>query len=356
MDSIVHPNSALELLNLQIDSGRSSNDSVISGLSQDLSRRRLLAAAASATLLGTAGRAFAQANPTGPVRMVHGYTVGTVPDILGRLIGPSLGTRLGTQVLVDARPGASEKIAAGHVSQARPDGLTVYLMTGGLTVVSATDRSLQLDLLKDLSYIGMISAYPLTFNVSSASPFRTVKDLIDGARARPGKISYGSVGIGTTLHLAMELFCSMAGISMHHVPYKGLAAQTDMLAGVIDMAVGTTVGLDPLLKDGRVRALCVSSPTRWTGFDNVPALSETVPGFDVVTWTAMAAPPSLPAAIQTRLSNALTDTLKEPDLRAKIEASGPLVRTNSPNEMRSLVEANVQKWRKVAKDANIELS
>jgi tripartite-type tricarboxylate transporter receptor subunit TctC len=230
------------------------------------------------------------------------------------------------------------------------------LMTGGLTVVSATDRSLQLDLLKDLSYIGMISAYPLTFNVPSASPFRTVKDLIDGARARPGKISYGSVGIGTTLHLAMELFCSMAGISMHHVPYKGLAAQTDMLAGVIDMAVGTTVGLDPLLKDGRVRALCVTSPTRWTGFDNVPALSETVPGFDVVTWTAMAAPPTLPAAIQTRLSNALTDTLKEPDLRAKIEASGPLVRTNSPTEMRNLVEANVQKWRKVAKDANIELS
>lgn len=321
-----------------------------------IKRRRLLTAAASTTLLGATGQTLAQSSAGGPVRMVHGYTPGTVPDILGRLISPSLSTRLGTSVVVDARPGASEKIAVGHVTLAKPDGHTLYLMTGGLTVVSATDRSLQIDLLKDLSYIGMISAYPLTFNVPASSPFRTVKDLIDAAKARPGKISYGSVGIGTTLHLAMELFSSMAGISLHHVPYKGMAAQTDMLAGVIDMAVGTTVGLDPLLKDGRVRALCVTSPTRWVGFDNVPALAETIPGFDVVTWTAMAAPPSLPAAIQTRLSNALTDTLKEPDLRSKIEASGPLVRTNSPTEMRNRVEADVQKWRKVAKDANIELS
>ncbi len=256
MASLMRPNSELEPLNSQIDTGCSSTDSVQSGVRQRLSRRRLLAAAASTSLLGVAGRAIAQTAPTGPVRMVHGYTTGTVPDILGRLIAPSLGTRLGTQVIVDARPGASEKIAAGHVSQARPDGLTVYLMTGGLTVVSATDRSLQLDLLKDFSYIGMLSAYPLTFNVPSASPFRTVKDLIEAARARPGKISYGSVGIGTTLHLAMELFSSMAGISLHHIPYKGMGAQNDMLAGVIDLAVGTTVGLDPIV-EGRTRARAV---------------------------------------------------------------------------------------------------
>jgi tripartite-type tricarboxylate transporter receptor subunit TctC len=319
------------------------------------SRRRLLTAAASTTLLGSTGQALAQSTG-GPMRLVHGYTPGTVPDILGRLISPALGTKLGTTVVVDARPGASEKIASQHVSVAKPDGQTVYLMTGGLTVVSATDRSLQLDLLKDLSYIGMISAYPLTFNVPSGSPLRTVNDLIEAAKQRPGKISYGSVGIGTTLHLAMELFASMAGISLHHVPYKGMAAQTDMLAGVIDMAVGTTVGLEPLLKDGRVRVLCVTSPTRWKGFDAVPALSETLSGFDVVTWTAMAAPPGLPPAIQNRLSGALNEILGDPDLRAKIEASGPIVRTNSPVEMRNRVEADVQKWRRVAKAANIELS
>jgi tripartite-type tricarboxylate transporter receptor subunit TctC len=320
------------------------------------SRRRLLTAAASTTLLGASGQAFAQGASGGQMRLVHGYTPGTVPDILGRLISPALGAKLGTQVIVDARPGASEKIASQHVSVAKPDGQTVYLMTGGLTVVSATDRSLQLDLLKDLSYIGMLSAYPLTFNVPSGSPLRTVNDLIEAAKQRPGKITYGSVGIGTTLHLAMELFASMAGISLHHVPYKGLAAQTDMLAGVIDMAVGTTVGLEPLLKDGRTRVLCVTSPARWKGFESLPALSETLPGFDVVTWTAMAAPPGLPTAIQSRLSSALIEVLNEPDLRSKIEAVGPLVRTNTPAEMRSRVEADVQKWRRVAKAANIELS
>ncbi len=229
-------------------------------------------------------------------------------------------------------------------------------MTGGLTVVSATDRTLQLDLLRDFSYIGMVSQYPLTFTVSSTSPYRTMSDLIAGARARPGKISYSSVGVGTTLHLAVELFCSMTGISMHHVPYKGMGGLNDMMAGVIDVAIGTTVGLETLLQGGRVRVLSVTSPARWQGLESVPALAETVPGFDVVTWTAMAAPAGLPPPIQARLSSALIETLSAPDLRAKIEAGGTVVRTNSPAEMRSRVEADVQKWRRVAKAANIELS
>lgn len=302
-----------------------------------------------------AGPLHAQAYPNGPIRLLHGYNPGSGPDILARTIAAPMAAQLGASIVVENRPGAGERLVAAQVARAPADGQTLYLMTGGQTVVSATDRSLQYDLLRDFSYIGMVSVYPFAFLVSAASPYRTLADLLGAARARPDKVTYSSVGVGTTLHMAVELLGSMSGVRMHHVPYKGTEAYNDLIGGLLDMSVGTLAGAQGLLRDGRLRALCVTSPERWPGYDQVPSVAETVPGYEVVTWAALTAPAGLAAPLRARLSAVLRDTLAMADVRAKVEASGSLVRATSPEEMQARSAADIAKWRRVAEAARIEL-
>jgi tripartite-type tricarboxylate transporter receptor subunit TctC len=286
---------------------------------------------------------------------LHGYNPGSGPDILARHIAGPMAAQLGASIVVENRPGAGERLVASQVARAPADGHTLYLMTGGQTVVSATDRSLQYDLLKDFSYIGMVSVYPFAFLVSAASPYRTLADLLAAARARPDKITYSSVGVGTTLHMAVELLGSMSGVRMHHVPYKGTEAYNDLVGGLLDMSVGTLAGAQGLIRDGRLRPLCVTSPERWPGWDQVPAVAETVPGYEVVTWAALTAPAGLPVPVRTRIAAALKETLALADIRAKVEATGSLVRGNTPEEMQARSAADIAKWRRVAETARIEL-
>lgn len=297
----------------------------------------------------------AQAYPNGPIRLVHGYNAGSGPDILARNIAVPMAAQLGGSIVVENRPGAGERLVASQVARATADGHTLYLMTGGQTVVSATDRSLQYDLLKDFTYIGMVSVYPFAFLVSAASPHRTLADLLAAARARPDKVTYSSVGVGTTLHMAVELLGSMSGVRMHHVPYKGTEAYNDLVGGLLDMSVGTLAGAQGLIRDGRLRPLCVTSPERWPGWEQVPAVAETVPGYEVVTWAALTAPAGLPAPVRTRIAAALKETLALADIRAKVEATGSLVRANTPEEMQARSAADIAKWRRVAEAARIEL-
>jgi len=286
---------------------------------------------------------------------VHGYNAGSGPDILARNIAVPMAAQLGGSIVVENRPGAGERLVASQVARATADGHTLYLMTGGQTVVSATDRSLQYDLLKDFTYIGMVSVYPFAFLVSAASPHRTLADLLAAARARPDKVTYSSVGVGTTLHMAVELLGSMSGVRMHHVPYKGTEAYNDLVGGLLDMSVGTLAGAQGLIRDGRLRPLCVTSPERWPGWEQVPAVAETVPGYEVVTWAALTAPAGLPAPVRTRIAAALKETLALADIRAKVEATGSLVRANTPEEMQARSAADIAKWRRVAEAARIEL-
>lgn len=299
--------------------------------------------------------ARAQAFPNGPIRLVHGYNAGSGPDILARNIAGPMAAQLGASIIVENRPGAGERLVASQVARSAGDGQTLYLMTGGQTVVSATDRSLQYDLLKDFSYIGMMSVYPFAFLVSAASPYRTLADLLGAARARPDKVTYSSVGVGTTLHMAVELLNSMTGVRMHHVPYKGTEAYNDLVGGLLDMSVGTLAGAQGLIRDGRLRALCVTSPERWPGWEQVPAVAETVPGYEVVTWAALTAPAGLAAPTRARLSAVLRETLAMADIRSKVEATGSLVRASTPEEMQARSAADIAKWRRVAEAARIEL-
>lgn len=323
---------------------------------RDTGRRKVISALGALGTAGLFGPRSVLAQQGGPVRLLHGYNAGSGPDILARHLAPLMSERIGAQLIVEQKPGAGERLVASQVARAPADGQTLYLITGGQTVVAATDRSLQYDVRKDFTYIGMVAQYPFAFLVSAASPFRTLADLLDAARARPGKISYSTSGIGTTLHMAGELLSSMTGVSMHHVPYKGTDAYNDLIGGSLDMSVGTLAGAQGLIRDGRLRPLCVTSPQRWPGWEQVPSVAETVPGYEVVTWVALAAPGGLPEGLRSKLAKALGESLDDADFRSKVAATGSVVQGSTPDAMRERVERDVAKWQEVAAFARIELS
>ncbi|MEY2659400.1 MAG: hypothetical protein RLZZ123_572 [Pseudomonadota bacterium] len=326
-----------------------------------VNRRTLLShGTALAAGLGYGTSLWAQtAWPNGPIKFVHGYPAGQTPDILARQIGPTYAELTGVPWLVDARPGGGERLAANQMAQMAKqpaDGQTVYQMTGGLTVISAVDKSIQFDLLRDFTYVSMLTQYPFVFWVSAQSPFKTLGDMIEHARKNPGKISYGTSGVGNTLHMSVELMSSMTDTKMTHIPYKGPTAYTDVAGGVLDMAVGTFAVGRALYKEGRIRPLAVTSPKRWMEWNEIPAIAETVPGYEVVTWAALCVPGRVSNDIRDRLNKLTREVLSKNDVIAKIEGSGAMATPSSPDEMRSRVQNDIAKWKKVADYAKIELS
>lgn len=331
-----------------------------------MDRRTLLTrGTALACGLGVDQYALAQTPwPNGPVKFVHGYPAGQTPDILARQIGPAYAELTGVPWLVDARPGGGERLAATQMSQlaqsaqtARQgaDGQTIYQMTGGLTVISAVDKSIQFDLLRDFTYVSMLTQYPFVYWVSAQSPFKTLGDMIDHARKNPGKISYGTSGVGNTLHMSVELMSSMTDARMTHIPYKGPTAYTDVAGGVLDMAVGTFAVGRALYKEGRIRPLAVTSPKRWMEWTEIPAIAETVPSYEVVTWAALCVPGKVSNDIRDRLNKLTREVLSKPDIVSKIEGSGAMATHSSPEEMRTRVQNDIAKWKKVADYAKITL-
>jgi tripartite-type tricarboxylate transporter receptor subunit TctC len=296
--------------------------------------------------------------PNGPIKFVHGYPAGQTPDILARQIAPNLSEQSGVPWVVDPRPGGGERLAANQMAQLAKqpaDGQTIYQMTGGLTVISAVDKSVQFDLLRDFTYISMLTQYPFVFWVSAQSPFKTLGDMIDFARKHPGKVSYGTSGVGNTLHMSVELMSSMTDAKMTHIPYKGPTAYTDVAAGILDMAVGTFAVGRGLYKEGRIRPLAVTSPKRWMDWTEIPAIAETVPGYEVVTWAALCVPGKPSNELRDRLNKMVRASLTRPDVVSTIEASGSMAAPNSPEEMRSRVQNDISKWKKVAEYAKISL-
>ncbi len=326
----------------------------------DLQRRRWLAQqlAVAAGLSLSGGLEAETTWPNGPIKFVHGYPAGQTPDLLARQIAPHLSEQMGVPWLVDARPGGGERLAAHQMSQLAKqpvDGQTVYQMTGGLSVIAAVDKSVQFDLLRDFTYVSMLTQYPFVFWVAHQSPFKTLGDLLDEARKHPLKLSYGTSGVGNTLHMSVELMSSMSGVQMTHVPYKGPSAYTDVASGVLDMAVGTLAVGRGLFKEGRIRPLAVTSPTRWMEWTQIPAVAESVPGYEVMTWSALCFPGKAKSEWSDKLNAMLRKTLNRPEIMASIEANGAMARPSSPQEMRQRVQNDIAKWKKVANDARIEL-
>jgi len=265
-------------------------------------RRQLLHLAAGATALSSIPRsARGQAYPTRPVRIIVGFPAGGSPDIVARLIGQWLSERLGQRFVIDDRPGATSSIATEAVVRAPPDGYTLLLVTSANPIVTALYQSLRFDFIRDIAPVASIVRAPLVMVVHPSVPPRTVPEFIAYAKANPGKINYASPGIGSTNHVAGELFKMMAGVEMVHVPYR-TSPVPDLLAGQVQvMFVNLPPSIDYIRAD-KLRALAVSTATRSTALPDTPAISEFLRGYEASSWYGIGAPRDTPVGIIQRLN------------------------------------------------------
>jgi tripartite-type tricarboxylate transporter receptor subunit TctC len=257
--------------------------------------------------------------------------------------------------VVEPRPGAAGTIASARAAKATADGYTLILLTSGHAVTASTYASLPFDPVDDYAMISMATTFPMLISVRADSPFGSLADLIAAAKAKPGTISFSSVGVGSTQHLTGELFSSLTGIKLLHVPYKGgTAPVSDLLGGQIDVMVDTITVTQPQVAAGRIRALGVSSAAPWPTLPDVPPIARTVPGFEVRAWTGLAGPKGLPQPIVERLNQEMRHTLAATAVKERIEQMGSRLTPTSPAEMHDFVAAEVRKWHKVAADAHVE--
>ena len=293
---------------------------------------------------------FAQDYPNKPIRFITGYTPGSASDILARMLGQKLSEAWAQQVVVDNRPGAGGTIASATAAKTLPDGYTILLIAANYVICATLYPNLPFDPVKDFTAVGQVSTSPLVLVVIPSLAVKSAAEFIALAKARPGQLSYGSSGNGSTPHLAVELLKTVAGLDIVHVPYKGIApAFPDLLSGNIQMMFATIAPVAPLIKSGRLKALAVSSATRSIAAPDIPSLSETLPGFEAATWYGVLAPAGTPEKIVKKLNTALLKIPQIPDARKwMIDAGHEPVGSNS-HEFAALVRSEIVKWAGVVK-------
>ena len=296
----------------------------------------------------------AQAYPDRPVRYISPFPPGGVNDIVSRIMAAKLSEIWGRQVIVDNRPGAGGTIGADIAAKATPDGYT--LLMGGIGthgIAPALYKKLPYDHIKDFAPLSMIGTVPHVLVVHPSLPVKSVRELIAYAKANPGKINYGSSGVGTALHLSMEMFRSMTGIDIVHVPYKGGGpAQTDLLGGRILAMCATLTGELPHIKSGKVRALGVTSTKRSALLPDVPTIAESgVPGFEVTAWNAMFTQAAVPKPILAKLNADVVRALSLPDVQRRLAENGLDAAASTTEQLSAFVKSETVKWAKAVKDS-----
>ena len=324
-----------------------------------IARRTLIAASLSALALGAIVLP-AQAQdkwPSKPITYVVPFPAGGTTDILARLIGQKLGPALGTTVIIDNRPGAGGNIGSELVARAAPDGYTIMGGTISSHSINASLYKLSYDPLKSFAPITLIGTNANVLVVNPASPVHSVKELIAAAKAKPGSLSFASAGNGTSQHLSAELFKTMTGIDMVHIPYKGSApAIQDVIGGQVPLMFDTTVVAGPFIQSGKVRPLAVTSAKRVPTLPDVPTMAEAgVPGYEVVSWQAMFAPAGTPPAVVQRLQTEVAAILKQPDVQERLAKLGVDPSGMAPQQLAEFQAAEIAKWAKVVKAANVKV-
>jgi tripartite-type tricarboxylate transporter receptor subunit TctC len=316
--------------------------------------KRFLAALI-APLLAVPLTALASTFPDRPITLMHGFGAGGNADVVSRIVAEGLARELGQPVVVTARTGAGGNIASAHVATQPADGYTLILMTGGHAVSAAMYRSLAFDPVRSFEWLSVVTQFPFVLAVKADNPMRTAADVIAAARARPGQVSFSSVGVGSTQHLSGELLQSMAGVQLNHIPYRGGAAPLqDVLGGNVDMMFDSVTVTRSQIEAGNLHAIGVTSPAPWPTLPNVPPLGATVPGYSVMSWLGVAAPRGLPPAIATRLHGALVKVLGDAEVVKRLEATGGAVRPSASGaEMETFVAGQVQTWQRVVREAGI---
>ena len=315
------------------------------------------ASAIAAVFSPPASAAAAGAYPDRPVRLVVGFPPGGAADILGRVAAQQLSDRLGQQVVVDNRGGAGGLIATEIAARANADGYTLLFSSIPHVINPHLYKKVSYDAIKDFTPVVQFVAVPLMMAAGPSLPAKTVKDLITYAKANPGKINYGSAGSGSSSHLAVELFKSMAGVRMEHIPYKGTGPLiTDLLAGQIGVTIASAVPLAPQVRSGgKLRGLAVTGPKRSAAFPELPAIAETVPGYEVVNWFGIFAPAGTPAAIVKRINAELNAALASPELVKRLNAQGADAVGGSADAFARVVKADFAKCAKVVKESGAQV-
>jgi tripartite-type tricarboxylate transporter receptor subunit TctC len=325
------------------------------GFVMQSARRKFLHLTASAAVaLALPGSALALDYPVRPVHILVGFAAGGPTDVAARLIGQWLSERLGQAFIIEDRPGAATNIATAAVAHAPADGYTLLAAVGSNTINPALYPNLDFNFTRDIAMVAGIQVSPLVLEVNPSVPVKSVPELIAYAKANPGKISLASFGSGTISQVAGEMFKMNAGIKMVHVPYRGSAPMvTDLLGGQVQAAVDNLPSSLALIKQGKLRALAVTTATRWPALPDVPAMAEFQPGFEAKGWIGIAAPKQTPVEIVDKLNQEINTALADPKIVARIRDLGAVPYIASPADLDKLFVEETAKWGKIIRAANI---
>ncbi len=317
-----------------------------------------LISAACVSLAVISSAAAAADYPTKPIRIIVAYTPAGATDILARAIGQKMTESWGQPVIVENRPGAAGNIGTELAAKATPDGYTIIMGTAGTHGINPNlYRNLGWHPIRSFEPISLVAMVPNILVVNNSLPVKTVKELIAYAKANPGKLNYGSPGVGSTAHLSMELFKSMTGTDLNHIPYKGSAGvMADVMGGQIAVTIDNIPPYLPQVRAGKLRALAVSPAKRSPAAPDLPTIAEAgVPGYDSGAWFGLLAPAHTPKFIVNKLSVETARILKLPDVAERLSALGAEPVGSTPEQFAALIKSENIKWAKVIKDAHVEL-
>lgn len=317
------------------------------------------AALSGAGLLPTTALAQPDANwPSKPIKWVVPFPPGGAMDVIARTLGEKAGRVLGTSFVIENRPGAGGNIGADYVAKQPGDGYTIMITSIGMATNKALYAKLTYDPVKDFAPISLLAVVPNVLVVNAAkNTDKSVKDVIAHAKKEPGKLTYASAGNGTSIHLAGEVFASMAGVDILHVPYKGSGpAITDMLGGQVDLMFDSITSARPHIQSGKLRALGLTTSKRSSALPDVPTIAEAgVPGYEVSPWFAVFAPAGTPPEVVAKLNKVLNDGMKDPETLKKLESIGAEPIGTSPQELATHLSKELDRWGKLIKERNIRM-
>jgi tripartite-type tricarboxylate transporter receptor subunit TctC len=326
---------------------------MVNKMSWTQARNRLVALLVAAV---AAPAALAQGFPSKPLRIVVPFAAGGAVDVVARAVGQRMSEQMGQPVVIDNRPGASANLGADLVAKAAPDGTTLLMGANGLATNVTLFRNLPFDTLRDFAPVARVGYAPLVLVVPSAAPAKTLKDLVEQAKAQPGKLNYGSAGNGGSGHLATELLRIQTGIDVVHVPYKGGApALTDLVGGRLSFMLLNPIEVLPQVKSQRLRALAIASPKRLPMLADVPTFAEAgMAGYDASVWWGLVVPAKTPKDIVARLSAEATRALENEGVHEKLTALGAVIDPAGPDAFGKFLKDEIDRWAKVIKAAAIQ--
>jgi tripartite-type tricarboxylate transporter receptor subunit TctC len=321
-----------------------------------LLRAAIIGAVCLLSLAAGAAQSSAADYPNRPVRWLIGFAAGGPVDVVARIMSQWLSEHLGQQFVVETRTGAGGNLAAAAAINSPPDGYTLLFAGANNAISASLYKKLRFDFIRDTVPVASIMQLPNMLVVSNAMPVKTVQEFIDYCKANPGKVSFASSGYGASPHMSGEFFKAMTKVNIVHVPYRGAAiAYPDLISNKVQAMFDNLPGALEQARAGNVRALGVSSPQRWSGLPDIPAIAETVPGFEAVVFYGISAPKGTPPEIVDILNKAVGEALKDPKLAARLTAIGGIPKPMTPAEFGRLIADETEKWRKVVEFAGVSV-